>query len=139
MDSLEANPPGSRCVEVLVFATLNADPIPDTTRFTLPLYEYQCRACRKTEEVRHGFKETFDGKCAACGGEMARVFSPAGIVFKGSGFYLTDSRKAEAASPAGGSSTPAASEAASSAPAATSTPAATPAAAPAASKSESAA
>jgi putative FmdB family regulatory protein len=109
----------------------------------LPLYEYQCRSCRKTEEVRHGFKETFDGTCAACGGEMARVFSPAGIVFKGSGFYLTDSRKAEAASPAGGSgnSAPAAAEASSStpaaAPAAVASPA--PAAAPAASKSESAA
>jgi predicted nucleic acid-binding Zn ribbon protein len=93
------------------------------------------------EEVRHGFKETFDGTCPDCGGEMARVFSPAGIVFKGSGFYLTDSRKAEAASPSGasGSSTPAASESGSStaAPAAASTP--TPAAAPAASKSESAA
>src|SRR5271163_1155034 len=60
----------------------------------MPLYEYQCRACRKTAEVRHGFKETFDAPCAECGGEMARVFSPAGIVFKGSGFYLTDSRKA---------------------------------------------
>jgi putative FmdB family regulatory protein len=107
----------------------------------LPLYEYQCRACRKTEEVRHGFKETFDGKCAACGGEMARVFSPAGIVFKGSGFYLTDSRKAEAASPAGGNSStaPASSETASSSTPAAPAAAATPAAAPAASKSESAA
>ena len=105
----------------------------------MPLYEYQCRDCRKTHEVRHGFKETFDGKCEACGGEMARVFSPTGIVFKGSGFYLTDSRKAEAASPAGGTgaSPAASSEAASSTPAAAA-PAA-PAAAPAAAKSESAA
>jgi putative FmdB family regulatory protein len=70
----------------------------------LPLYEYQCRSCRKTAEVRHGFKETFDGKCEECGGEMARVYSPAGIVFKGSGFYLTDSRKAAEASASGGSS-----------------------------------
>ena len=61
----------------------------------MPLYEYQCRTCKKTAEVRHGFKETFDDPCAECGGEMARVFSPAGIVFKGSGFYLTDSRKAK--------------------------------------------
>ena len=60
----------------------------------MPLYEYQCRSCKKTADVRHGFKETFDGKCEDCGGEMARVYSPAGIVFKGSGFYLTDSRKA---------------------------------------------
>jgi putative FmdB family regulatory protein len=116
----------------------------------LPLYEYQCRACRKTAEVRHGFKETFEGKCENCGGEMARVFTPAGIVFKGSGFYLTDSRSAaEAKSAAASKKTTPASEG-SSAPAAassesstsTATPAATPApaaAAPAPSKSESAA
>jgi putative FmdB family regulatory protein len=121
----------------------------------MPLYEYQCRSCGKTAEVRHGFKETFEDKCEACGGEMARVYSPAGIVFKGSGFYLTDSRKAAEAAkapakkPAAESgATPAASSDGSSsssttpaAPAA-STPAATPAAAPAAAsttKSESAA
>jgi putative FmdB family regulatory protein len=115
----------------------------------LPLYEYQCRACRKTAEVRHGFKETFEGKCESCGGEMARVFTPAGIVFKGSGFYLTDSRSAaeaksaaatKTASTSEGSSTPAASSTDSST--STATPAATPApaaAAPVPSKSESAA
>jgi putative FmdB family regulatory protein len=120
----------------------------------LPLYEYQCRSCRKTAEVRHGFKETFDGKCEECGGEMARVYSPAGIVFKGSGFYLTDSRKAAEASASGGASKPSgdgAAPAASSdnsstatpAPAAAAPAASTPAPAPAAastpSKSESAA
>ena len=68
----------------------------------MPLYEYQCRSCQKTADVRHGFKETFDDKCEACGGEMARVYSPAGIVFKGSGFYLTDSRKAAEAASAPG-------------------------------------
>jgi len=125
-------------------------------RFTLPLYEYQCRSCRKTADVRHGFKETFEGKCEACGGEMARVYSPAGIVFKGSGFYLTDSRKAAEAAAAGSSKTPAAAEgaatpaassesspaAATPAAAAPATPApapAAPAAAAAPSKSESAA
>jgi putative FmdB family regulatory protein len=87
----------------------------------LPLYEYQCRSCRKTADVRHGFKETFDGKCEECGGEMARVYSPAGIVFKGSGFYLTDSRKAAEASASGGSSsTKSSSESGSSTPAASS-------------------
>jgi putative FmdB family regulatory protein len=98
----------------------------------MPLYEYQCRSCAKTAEVRHGFKETFDDKCAACGGEMARVYSPAGIVFKGSGFYLTDSRKAAeaVAAPAkkpaaDASATPAATSEGSSS---TSTPAAAPAA-----------
>lgn len=59
----------------------------------MPLYDYQCRQCNEVTEVRHGFKESFEGACPACGGEMARVFNPAGIVFKGSGFYITDSRK----------------------------------------------
>ena len=60
----------------------------------MPLYDYRCRACSKVTEVRHGFGEVNAEVCPECGGEMARVFSPAGIVFKGSGFYLTDSRKA---------------------------------------------
>jgi len=59
----------------------------------VPLYDYQCRQCSEVTEVRHGFKESFEGACPKCGGEMARVFNPAGIVFKGSGFYITDSRK----------------------------------------------
>lgn len=114
----------------------------------MPLYEYQCRACGKRTEVRHGFKETFEDACVECGGEMARVYSPAGIVFKGSGFYLTDSRKAaetaksaetktsksETASTAAPSS-----ESASSAPAPAAAPAAAAPAATAPAKSESAA
>jgi putative FmdB family regulatory protein len=60
----------------------------------LPLYDYQCRNCQQITEVRHGFRETHEGMCPACGGPLARVFNPAGIVFKGSGFYVTDSRKA---------------------------------------------
>jgi putative FmdB family regulatory protein len=59
----------------------------------LPLYDYQCKQCQQVAEVRHGFSEVYAEACAACGGEMTRVFNPAGIVFKGSGFYITDSRK----------------------------------------------
>ncbi|MEA2663611.1 MAG: hypothetical protein QOI11_555 [Candidatus Eremiobacteraeota bacterium] len=65
----------------------------------MPLYDYQCRACQKVTEVRHGFKETFSGTCPGCGAsDLARVFNPAPILFKGSGFYVTDSRKSSAAS-----------------------------------------
>ena len=63
----------------------------------MPLYDYQCRACSKVTEVRHGFREPYEGTCPECGSDqLARVFNPAGIVFKGSGFYVTDSRKAPA-------------------------------------------
>ncbi len=99
----------------------------------MPLYDYQCRSCKKTIEVRHGFKETFDDACADCGGEMARVFTPAPILFKGSGFYLTDSRKSAESASGGKSSS---SETASAPAAAPATPAAS---TPAAPKSESAA
>jgi putative FmdB family regulatory protein len=93
----------------------------------MPLYDYQCRACSKVTEVRHGFRETYDGTCPDCGSDnLARVFNPAGIVFKGSGFYVTDSRKPAASE--SGSSTPSSSsgsgsESTPAAPAAPSTPA----------------
>jgi putative FmdB family regulatory protein len=98
----------------------------------LPLYDYRCRACSTVTEVRHGFREAHQGACPACGGELARVFTPAGIVFKGSGFYLTDSRKAaeaksSAAKPAPDAPKPA--DAAKPAESTPSTPDATPAAA----------
>src|SRR5581483_3284283 len=62
----------------------------------MPLYDYRCAQCGKVTEVRHGFDEAFDSPCPACGGAMTRVFNPAPIVFKGSGFYVTDSRKTSA-------------------------------------------
>ncbi|MGB8264744.1 MAG: FmdB family zinc ribbon protein [Candidatus Velthaea sp.] len=59
----------------------------------MPLYDYQCQACGHVTEVRHGFRETYTDACGACGGKVARVFSAAPIIFNGSGFYVTDSRK----------------------------------------------
>ncbi len=64
----------------------------------MPLYDYRCKNCQQTTEVRHGSRETFEGPCPSCGGEVARVFNPAGIVFKGSGFYINDSRAASSGS-----------------------------------------
>jgi putative FmdB family regulatory protein len=58
----------------------------------MPLYDYKCTKCGTVREVRHGFSETHDEPCPACGAAMTRVFNPAPIVFKGSGFYATDSR-----------------------------------------------
>lgn len=59
----------------------------------MPLYDYQCSNCAQVTEIRHGFNDTHDDPCAACGGKLTRVFNPAPILFKGSGFYITDSRK----------------------------------------------
>ncbi len=60
----------------------------------MPIYEYQCEACGAVNDIKHGFKEIAQEPCAKCGGiELKRLFNAAGIVFKGSGFYVTDSRK----------------------------------------------
>ncbi|MGC8484463.1 MAG: FmdB family zinc ribbon protein [Candidatus Baltobacteraceae bacterium] len=64
----------------------------------MPLYDYRCSSCGTIREIRHGFDESVNDPCAGCGGELVRVFNPAPILFKGSGFYITDSR------PSGGSS-----------------------------------
>lgn len=57
----------------------------------MPRYEYKCKKCDKSFEVVHGINENHE-KCKYCGGPVRRVFHPVGIVFKGSGFYATDSR-----------------------------------------------
>jgi putative FmdB family regulatory protein len=62
----------------------------------MPTYEYACRDCGAHVEVVQRFDEEPLRTCARCGGELRKVFHPAGIVFKGSGFYATDSRKAPA-------------------------------------------
>ena len=61
----------------------------------MPLYDYKCTNCGAVREVRHGFNESHDEPCSECGAPMSRVFNPAPIVFKGSGFYVTDSKKGE--------------------------------------------
>ncbi|MDD5747875.1 MAG: zinc ribbon domain-containing protein [Actinomycetota bacterium] len=57
----------------------------------MPKYEYRCRKCNESFEVVHGIGESLE-TCELCGGELRRVFHPVGIVFKGKGFYSTDSR-----------------------------------------------
>jgi putative FmdB family regulatory protein len=68
----------------------------------VPTYDYQCRECGHTIEVIHPMTEEGPATCEVCGGELRRILHPAGIIFKGSGFYKTDSRSASSASvPAG--------------------------------------
>ena len=58
----------------------------------MPLYDYQCDHCGHRFEVRQGIKEDPLTTCPQCEGSIRRVIHPVGIVFKGSGFYITDSR-----------------------------------------------
>lgn len=65
----------------------------------MPTYEYACTACEERLEVVQSFTDDPLTVCTVCGGRLRKVFSPAGIIFKGAGFYRTDSRSgAKAAS-----------------------------------------
>jgi putative FmdB family regulatory protein len=58
----------------------------------MPTYEYACTECGQHIEVVQSMSDAPLATCAVCGGRLRKVFSPIGIVFKGSGFYRTDSR-----------------------------------------------
>ena len=58
----------------------------------MPTYEYACTECGDRTEVVQSIAEPPPTTCTVCGGPLRKVFSPVGIVFKGSGFYRTDSR-----------------------------------------------
>lgn len=69
----------------------------------MPTYQYACTSCGEQVEAVQRFSDDPLTVCTACGGTLRKVFSPVGIVFKGSGFYRTDSRKASVATEDGGS------------------------------------
>jgi putative FmdB family regulatory protein len=60
----------------------------------MPTYEYVCTKCGQHVEVFQRLSEDPLTTCGVCSGPLRKVFHPAGIVFKGSGFYATDNRSA---------------------------------------------
>ena len=58
----------------------------------MPTYQYTCTECGEPLEAVQKFTDAPLAVCPACGGRLRKVFSAVGIVFKGSGFYRTDSR-----------------------------------------------
>jgi putative FmdB family regulatory protein len=67
----------------------------------MPTYEYVCTECGGPLEVVQSIHDPALTDCPACGGRLRKVFGNVGVVFKGSGFYRTDSRgKSSAAAPA---------------------------------------
>ena len=58
----------------------------------MPTYQYQCTDCGEALEVRQSFTDDALTVCPACQGTLRKVFNAVGVVFKGSGFYRTDSR-----------------------------------------------
>lgn len=65
----------------------------------MPTYQYTCTACGEQVEAVQKFTDNPLTVCDACGGRLRKVFFPAGIVFKGSGFYRTDSRNGSKSTP----------------------------------------
>ena len=71
---------------------------------SVPTYEYRCTNGHQYE-TREGFDAPSRQECPTCGSQAKRVLFPPPIVFKGSGFYITDSRKGSSATLADSSST----------------------------------
>ena len=64
----------------------------------MPTYQYRCTACSKELEAVQKFSDPALTTCPACSGDLRKVYSAVGVVFKGSGFYATDSRTSSSAS-----------------------------------------
>lgn len=56
----------------------------------MPTYEYACRGCGRSLEVVQSFSDDPLTTCEECGGELRKVFSAAGLIFKGSGWHIKD-------------------------------------------------
>jgi len=67
----------------------------------MPTYVYACDSCGTQFERFQSFKDEPLQTCPSCAGAVRRVFQPVGIVFKGSGWYVTDSRKSNSATVSG--------------------------------------
>ncbi|WP_242623977.1 FmdB family zinc ribbon protein [Micromonospora kangleipakensis] len=76
----------------------------------VPTYQYACTACGQQLEAVQSFSDEPLTECPACEGRLRKVFNSVGIVFKGSGFYRTDSRSSGAETAASTPSKPAKSE-----------------------------
>jgi putative FmdB family regulatory protein len=64
----------------------------------VPTYQYACTACGEELEAVQKFSDPSLTECPSCSGALRKVFSAVGVVFKGSGFYKTDSRSSAVAS-----------------------------------------
>ncbi|MBP3223003.1 MAG: FmdB family transcriptional regulator [Actinomycetaceae bacterium] len=58
----------------------------------MPTYTYRCKECEYQFDIKQSFSDAPIELCSECGGKLRKVFSPVGVVFKGSGFYRTDTK-----------------------------------------------
>ena len=64
----------------------------------MPIYEYECEKCHSRFELKRSFGEDGDANCPKCRGKAGRIFTSVPVIFKGSGFYVTDHKKNNPAS-----------------------------------------
>lgn len=80
----------------------------------MPTYAYACKDCQHAFEAVQSFSDPSLTVCPECGGTLRKKFNSVGVVFKGGGFYRTDSRSGSSTVPAASGSkdsTPAAASA----------------------------
>ncbi|MFT3944501.1 MAG: zinc ribbon domain-containing protein [Ancrocorticia sp.] len=88
----------------------------------MPTYSYRCTACENEFDIRQSFSDDPLTVCEECGGKLRKLFNSVGIIFKGSGFYRTDSKSSanlsakNSAKSSGGSASPSASSSKTTAP-----------------------
>lgn len=70
----------------------------------MPTYSYACTECDNRFDIVQSFSEDSLTECNECSGKLRKLFNSVGIVFKGSGFYRTDSRSGSTASESASSS-----------------------------------
>lgn len=71
---------------------------------TVPTYQYACTECGEELEAQQAFTDDPLTVCPNCGGRLRKVYNAVGVVFKGSGFYRTDSRQGQGSGSSSGSS-----------------------------------
>jgi putative FmdB family regulatory protein len=64
----------------------------------MPIYEYECEKCHSRFELKRSFGEDGNANCPECRGKACRIFTSVPVIFKGSGFYVTDNKKSNPAS-----------------------------------------
>jgi putative FmdB family regulatory protein len=67
----------------------------------MPLYEYQCKSCNNTFELRQKFSDLPASVCPACGGEVEKLISQSGFALKGQGWYGDGYGTSKPAAPSG--------------------------------------
>lgn len=64
----------------------------EVSKDNMPRYEYECESCGIHFERIQSFSDTRLSECPECGGPVHRLIYPVGVIFRGPGFYVTDSR-----------------------------------------------